>query len=411
MNHLLLKTSFLLLLQFAVLLNGYGQKHTLTDKENLVFKQFTIDEGLCSNEVNDIVEDTKGFIWIATEYGVTKYDGKEFTCYQHSKKNINSLPSNGVKRIKQGIDNKIWMLTDAGLCYYNPANDNFKRVTGFLGKYDQHKRSIELDKHGNIWYNDPLGYVNENGDHPVPISDKEAVIYCDLDSNIYIQYLPTEQTPNSVFVKYAYDKGTHDTLYQSKDQDGISMDSSLRHTYTFVNDSLWVVFNRGNDPELKCFKLGKDSLKMVHTIRPKEIDEKNKGTILDIHYSKIENVLWFGGFNGLMRYKPMKEHKIRRFNHNVKRPFSSLTKEEIISSYVDRRGILWVGLMDGGVCMASPKLLFDPILVKQLGDTSKYLSNHITDVVFDHGNNLWVATKKGLAMLMIIMCLTALIYK
>jgi ligand-binding sensor domain-containing protein len=46
-----------------------------------VFKQFTVDEGLPSNEVYHVIQDSIGYIWLATANGVSRFDGYSFKNY------------------------------------------------------------------------------------------------------------------------------------------------------------------------------------------------------------------------------------------------------------------------------------------------------------------------------------------
>ncbi|MCZ4242721.1 sensor histidine kinase [Pedobacter punctiformis] len=65
---------------------------------------FTTNEGLPSNHIYDIVEDNKGFLWIATDNGVSRFDGKYFQNFSIK----NGLPSNDVLQILKDGDGNIW---------------------------------------------------------------------------------------------------------------------------------------------------------------------------------------------------------------------------------------------------------------------------------------------------------------
>jgi ligand-binding sensor domain-containing protein len=45
---------------------------------------YTIEDGLPSNQVFDVIQDDDGFLWIATDRGVSKFDGKKFINYTTS---------------------------------------------------------------------------------------------------------------------------------------------------------------------------------------------------------------------------------------------------------------------------------------------------------------------------------------
>ena len=78
--------TFLLLL-FSLLCNGQSPKLFTTDKE------------LSSSLINQIYQDRNGFIWIATEDGLNRYDGAKFTRYKHEPNNEHSLAHNFVRTV------------------------------------------------------------------------------------------------------------------------------------------------------------------------------------------------------------------------------------------------------------------------------------------------------------------------
>ena len=41
-------------------------------------KVYTTDMGLSSSLINQIFQDQQGFVWVATEYGLNKFDGLRF---------------------------------------------------------------------------------------------------------------------------------------------------------------------------------------------------------------------------------------------------------------------------------------------------------------------------------------------
>jgi hypothetical protein len=82
--------TFLLLL-FSLLCNGQSPKLFTTDKE------------LSSSLINQIYQDRNGFIWIATEDGLNRYDGAKFTIYKHEPNNEHSLAHNFVRTVFEVI--------------------------------------------------------------------------------------------------------------------------------------------------------------------------------------------------------------------------------------------------------------------------------------------------------------------
>jgi ligand-binding sensor domain-containing protein len=84
--------------------------------ESINYINYNIKDGLPSNETYDVFQDSKGFIWIGTDNGVVKYNGKEFKTYTTQ----DGLTDNTVFRIKEDYKGRIWFMTySRRLCFYN----------------------------------------------------------------------------------------------------------------------------------------------------------------------------------------------------------------------------------------------------------------------------------------------------
>jgi ligand-binding sensor domain-containing protein len=49
--------------------------------QHVNLKKYTIEDGLPSNDIRKVYQDSEGFIWIATMNGLSRYDGYSFTNY------------------------------------------------------------------------------------------------------------------------------------------------------------------------------------------------------------------------------------------------------------------------------------------------------------------------------------------
>jgi len=68
---------------------------------------FTIKDGLPSNQVYDIIQDENKYLWIATDRGISKFDGKKFTNYT----TVDGLLNNTVFKFEKGTDGSIYYYT------------------------------------------------------------------------------------------------------------------------------------------------------------------------------------------------------------------------------------------------------------------------------------------------------------
>ena len=71
------------------------------------YTSFTTEDGLASNEVYAIHEDAQGYIWFATNRGVSRYDGYEFINYTTK----DGLVENLTKRIFEDRFNRLWFVS------------------------------------------------------------------------------------------------------------------------------------------------------------------------------------------------------------------------------------------------------------------------------------------------------------
>ncbi len=84
--------------------------------EHLPIKTYTIADGLVSNKISRIVRDSRGSLWFCTEGGLSHFDGYTFTNYTTEQ----GLPSNWVDDFLETRSGTFLVATYAGLCVFNP---------------------------------------------------------------------------------------------------------------------------------------------------------------------------------------------------------------------------------------------------------------------------------------------------
>jgi signal transduction histidine kinase/DNA-binding response OmpR family regulator/ligand-binding sensor domain-containing protein len=97
---------------------------------------FTEVDGLPRDIINCLAQDKYGYVWIGTNNGVARFDGKNFKIY-------NELKNYGIISLLYDSNHKLWVATHLGLFKYNPATDYFELVTsGYISKLNEDKGSI-----------------------------------------------------------------------------------------------------------------------------------------------------------------------------------------------------------------------------------------------------------------------------
>ena len=78
--------------------------------QQLIFKTYTVEDGLVANPVRRIFQDSRGFIWVGTWEGLSKYDGHKFTNYTTA----NGLSHNVINDIFETNDGKLYVAENDG---------------------------------------------------------------------------------------------------------------------------------------------------------------------------------------------------------------------------------------------------------------------------------------------------------
>src|SRR5258705_3805675 len=81
-----------------------------TIAQQLIFKTYTAEDGLVANPIRRILQDSRGFIWIGTWEGLSKYDGHKFTNYT----TVNGLSHNLVNDMYESPDGKLYVAENNG---------------------------------------------------------------------------------------------------------------------------------------------------------------------------------------------------------------------------------------------------------------------------------------------------------
>lgn len=100
--------------------------NVLVFSSNVKFKSYDIRSGLSNNTVYGICQDRRGFIWMATDFGLNRFDGNNMKQYLTDEAG-GILGCHAVYCIKTDPrDGKIWMGTDRGLAQIDPETDSLK---------------------------------------------------------------------------------------------------------------------------------------------------------------------------------------------------------------------------------------------------------------------------------------------
>ena len=296
--------SVLLFFSISLVYTSSGQQHT--------FINYSSEEGLPQSQVNSIVQDSSGFLWIATIGGISRFDGKNFKNYS----TLNGLLQNEISELAVGKNSNLWTLGTRGLSKFNS--------TGFINyPFETQLRNLSnlcIDS-DTIWFASRSGlkkFYNDsliNIEIKLEIGNRIRYVKKDQDGNLWLltntgayQYSSSFEIVDSLNIPFANKLiNSNSDVYLSSFYDGIYAN--------FNPDPIIENDNNGSEIYIKDFVIDKDQKtiwiasddKLIKWSDNKytELNKRNGLEYTDINtlFLDSENVLWIGtNGNGLYKY-------------------------------------------------------------------------------------------------------------
>ncbi|MBK8568103.1 MAG: hypothetical protein IPN76_33540 [Saprospiraceae bacterium] len=81
----------------------------------MAFDRFSVEDGLCSNFISCIFQDSRGFLWVGTDDGLNRYDGYQFKQYRHEESNPQSLLQSNTLQVEDKAEDTSGCFAHQGL--------------------------------------------------------------------------------------------------------------------------------------------------------------------------------------------------------------------------------------------------------------------------------------------------------
>ncbi|WP_298474579.1 two-component regulator propeller domain-containing protein [uncultured Maribacter sp.] len=365
-------------------------------QEAVKFEHLTTKNGLSQNDINDIYQDNKGFLWFATHDGLNKYDGYEFTIYQPNTNDPESISSNLIYSIVGDNEDNLWIgTTGSGLEYFNQSKKTFTHYThnddDNSSLVSDYIHTLFIDSKNRLWIGSPKGLdmVNlENGDETLKFnhfSVEQNVTAYSKANNINSIY---EDSAGTIWV------GTLQGLYtMSRNKDGEYYMNLVSNGFGLPRTTIGSI---GED------KYGRLLIGSYNGLYISTDDTKSKVELLyPGFYNDVlvdnTNDIWLGTNNGLLCFENKNESSLPTINGHYKydsKNAYSLSKNIVQSLFIDETGILWVGTNGGGVNKYDRKRKqFQHFRKNENPNSLSY--DKIRSIYEDSNGTLWIGTEGG----------------
>ena len=146
---------FILSLAAVLAILGSSQVEAVAEPLEFTFEHYSSDDGLPHNSICDIHQDRRGYLWLCTWYGLSRYDGNEFVNYTMLPGDYSTLSHNRILSIDEDASGYLWVLTyDYHLYRFDVDEESFTAVPdeldGFLGTSAKVDR-IFCDSNADVW--------------------------------------------------------------------------------------------------------------------------------------------------------------------------------------------------------------------------------------------------------------------
>ena len=421
----------------------------------LQFQNLTQQDGLSSNYVQCIYQDHEGFIWIGTENGLNRFDGKHFLEFRFDPQDKETLDDNWIKTIYEDSAHNLWIGTNKGINKLNrktkkieriPFLNNGQFVNGLVYSIREgapgevwattlSKGLFKLEK-GQNW--EAKQIVFEGSLVKADIGLRTFDIVHSTDTDLWIVnsegidhiHLPSQKVFNH---KFATVQGSHpllqDWISSSYDDNGkiyvgfgtnlFVLDITKKEPALHLIDKFENRSNQRvaiskkmllNDPgsllitsyrDLVLYNLGKGEIEFIR--KEQQITENLFANPVHAIFKDKQGCYWIGTSGGGLFLGQNSRKAFTLYQNDPVNPFS-ISAGQVRSFLEDEHGHLWAGIIFHGLDYLA--IQPDGFLRKQksivvTSDKQNSLtSNRVIKIIRGSDDYIWVATNdKGLIKL------------
>lgn len=402
----------------------------------IIIKHLSVDDGLPKSYINHVTKDSDGFIWIATNKGLCRYDGYNFKIFKSNPIDTNSVSDDKIKYITEDYDGNLWIGTQHGLNKFNKKKETFRRY--FHSNANPKSLSNDVinvlfcDRNGEIWIGTESGFCRYNkgedtferfGFNDLKDTKLSVISFAGgKDNTIWIglweEGLYNFNPHKSIFKKYS-------TKFPSLTVNSILADENKLwlgtwnkgiqlfdlETQKFVNyqpvnqlqikhpvrkilkddkrKQIW--FIGGSD--LGCINLSTGETR-IYIHNPNDEYSLSKG-IPDDLFLDDKGILWIPNTDGIDYYDP-KTSQFEGKYHNLSVTESTTDNIWIRHAVEDKKGNIWFCTFNHGLIKYNPKNQKIKNYTFKSGSSTSLSSNSVLHASFDKKGYIWVGTDSGL---------------
>ncbi len=424
-----MKTSFKILFPFVIYVISSFTAYAQTGRF------YTTDGGLSSSLINHFFQDSKGFMWTATEYGLNSFDGLRFANYWHVSGDSTSIKNNYVRTLFEDSRQNLLIGCIDGLMRYDRETNTFSEIPMIrAGKQVfPHVTQMQELHNGEIWMTTTgqgMFRLDEQRKQAVSVDELlrqsnynfQSCFYEDSYYNLWIGtygnglicYMPA--TKEARVFKYptlndnniaAIIEDKQGNLFVGTQKRGLSCYNRKKNTFTPVpyvgNGALSVYCMALVDGQLLVGTDGQ-GLKLYNPVKKQLEDYTINTAPMDFSEGKIHTILedkdknlWLGLFQKGIVLIPKQSNPFEYYG-SKSTYYNPIGQGCVMSIFQDSNQHLWIGADNEGIYELDAE--GGCLRHYQPGSSSHSVANTIMCIYEDSEKNLWLGSyTRGIAKL------------
>jgi ligand-binding sensor domain-containing protein/signal transduction histidine kinase len=362
------------------------------DGDDVRFLRLSGIEGLSQNRVTQIAQDDQGFMWLATQQGVDRYDGYQFRMFKNDPRQANSLCGVFMLALFKDRAGNLWMGCEHGLDRFDPSTETFLhyQITSDTvpHRYDA-VRHIYEDARGILWLSTGHGLCSLD-----PHSG-ETTWYRHIAGNpLSLSSDDIKSSGEDRHGVFWVASGEGLDAFDPKTS-RVSFHVPLRepHELSFYEDRhgvFWILSASGNGLAV----LDRERGFVTRYLFAEDLPGLPLTGVIQMLEDREDN-LWIATLSdGLLRFD-RENARFIRYRNDPSNP-DSLPENRITTLLKDREDNIWVGLGATQPTLFTPRLPPFKRLPFDSGNRAN-LGERFVDVIFeDHEGALWIGTTGAL---------------
>jgi ligand-binding sensor domain-containing protein/class 3 adenylate cyclase/predicted metal-dependent HD superfamily phosphohydrolase len=357
-------------------------------QKSIKFDTYTIEEGLSQSQVTSIEQDQTGYIWVATQDGLNRFDGFNFTVLKNDPNDENSLPNNYIHCLLKDNEGFLWFGTNRGIGKLDPETNQISRINrnSFPGLRGYIFTHIVFDAQGHLW-----ALSEKHGINRIDTKSKEVDVISAIHSNTAFSSLFSDDEHN-IWIGTKTGQVFYSSPPYSKFNEVMNPDLGGLGQ---VNDFEQISENQ----ILACADLGPALITDKERIESLTENGQLRYKKIDCAYAEDADNIWIGSAQeGLFLFQTNDDGD-EQIYHYTKNPYdnSSIIDDNIHHIFEDKTGVIWVGTEKGMSKFDKFKQGFTTISLNNNPEKG-LVDYNAWSFAEDKESNIYIGTKKDLTI-------------